>query len=75
MANKNNEWFGIVRWCDEDIESALEDQGFEPTEENVAKLHNLVDNHWFEDMMIEAGWNYIYEQIADHEEELTKEEE
>ena len=66
MDNKNNEWFGIVRWCNEDIASALEDKGIKATEENVNKIRKALENsHWFIDFMIEQGWQYIYETIDD----------
>ena len=67
MANNENknEWFGIVRWCDDDIANAIETQGYEPTEENIAKVRNAVDTHHFVDWMIENGWEYIYQTVDD----------
>ena len=53
------EWFGEVRWCDEDLENALDDNGYLVTEKNVSKLRRECDSHWFTDYMIEAGWDYI----------------
>lgn len=53
------EWFGEVRWCDEDLENALDDNGYPVTEKNVSKLRRECDSHWFTDYMIEAGWDYI----------------
>lgn len=66
-----SEFFGIVRWCDEDIENALEVQGFEPTQENIDVIRNLLNHHSFTDMMIETGWEYIYNTINNHEIELN----
>ena len=60
----DNEWFGQVRWCDDDLKVALEDQGYPVTENNIAKLYALCDKHWFTDQMIEAGWEYINAQIG-----------
>lgn len=58
------EWFGQVRWCEEDIKAALEDRGYPVTENNIAKLSNLCNSHWFTDHMIEAGWEYMYNNIG-----------
>ena len=65
MENINHtEWFGMVRWCESDIEEALRYQGYPVTENNIAKLYNLLNSHWFTDHMIEAGWEYMYDQIG-----------
>ena len=65
MNNSNNtEWFGMVRWCEEDLKLALEHQGYPVTENNIANLYNLCNNHWFEDHMIEAGWEFIYNNVG-----------
>ena len=60
----NAEWFGKVRWCENDLKSALEENGYPATENNIANLYSLCDTHWFTDHMIEAGWEYINEQIS-----------
>ena len=51
----DNEWFRQVRWCNEDLEEALDDNGYPVTENNVSKLRRECDSHWFTDHMIEAG--------------------
>ena len=58
------EWFGEVRWCDADLETALDDKGYPITENNVAKLRAKCESHWFADFLIEAGWDYIDNQIG-----------
>ena len=58
------EWFGQVRWCDEDLKNALEVQGYPVTENNIEKLRALCSHHWFTDYMIEAGWDYMYNNIG-----------
>ena len=58
------EWFGQVRWCEEDLKNALECCDYPVTENNIAKLYALCDKHWFTDCMIEAGWQYMYENIG-----------
>lgn len=59
-----NEWFGQVRWCEEDLRNALECCDYPVTENNIAKLYAICDKHWFTDVMIEAGWQYMYENIG-----------
>ena len=59
-----DKWFGQVRWCEEDLMGALEDQGYPATENNIAKLYSLCNSHWFTDHMIEAGWEYINNNIG-----------
>ena len=58
------ERFGKVRWCEEDLKAALEEQGYPVTENNIKKLRTLCDNHWFVDHMIEAGWEYINSNVG-----------
>lgn len=60
----DNEWFGVVRWCDGDLINALETQGIAVTKNNVDKLKSLCLYHSFTDEMIERGWEYIYDKIA-----------
>lgn len=67
MENNNTEWFGIVRWCDEDLKNALEVQGITATESNIEKLHNMCSHHSFTDMMIERGWEIMYDMIAQND--------
>lgn len=59
------EWFGKVRWCEDDLKAALEDRGYPVTENNVDKLFVICNSHWFTDYMIEAGWEYMYSNIGD----------
>lgn len=54
------EWFGKVRWCEEDLVGALKDKEYPVTENNVKKLYDQCSSHWFIDYMVEAGWDYIY---------------
>lgn len=61
---ESEEWFGVVRWCEDDIRGALDDKGYPVTENNIEKLHSICNNHWFTDHMIEAGWEYMYNNIG-----------
>ena len=58
------EWFGQVRWCEDDLKEALRVQGYAITENNMSKLRQLCESHWFTDHMIEAGWEYMYSHIG-----------
>ena len=53
------DYFGIVRWCEQDLCDALRQHGIPLTKENISALLKSVDTHWFKDTMIDAGWNYI----------------
>ena len=59
-----NEWFGEVKWCEEDLKCALENKNYPITKNNVAKLYAFCNSHWFTDYMIEAGFNYMYSVIG-----------
>lgn len=60
----DEEWFGQVRWCEDDLKNALEVQGYAVTENNIAKLYGLCQHHSFTDCMIEAGWEHMYNNIG-----------
>jgi hypothetical protein len=64
LEDDEDDWFGIVRWCEDDLKAALEDQGYPVTENNIAKLYGLCSHHRFTDHMIEAGWEYMYSSIG-----------
>lgn len=59
MENNNN-YFGIVRWCEEDVANAIKEQGFEPTEENVKIVMGTLNESAFISFMVQAGWDYLY---------------
>ena len=59
MENNNN-YFGVVRWCAEDVADAIETQGFEPTEENVKTVMSELNEMALTAVMIQAGWDYLY---------------
>lgn len=61
---EDDKWFGVVRWCDDDLKNALETHGIATTKYNVNKLKSLCLHHSFVDLMIEQGWEYIYNKIA-----------
>lgn len=64
MNNETREWFGQVRWCEDDLRLALENNGYPVTENNIAKLYNLCNSHHFVDYMVEAGWEYMFNIIG-----------
>lgn len=70
----DEDWFGEVRWCDEDIEVALEDNGYAKTPENIAVIRRYCDHHFFKDTMIAAGWNCINAYVWENRDRLTREE-
>ena len=54
------EYFGIVRWNEDDLRNALEINGVEPTEAMVVQLRKLCESSTFEEAMSSAGWDVIY---------------
>lgn len=72
-------WFCIVRWCNEDIQNALRDYGFNTGAENVYLIRNELEFNdnpaGMEEKMIAAGWDYIESVIQQNKSELEKENE
>ena len=64
------EWFGVVRWCDEDIAAELELLNYPDTPEAVAIVKKGLDSHWFTDHMISSGFEYMDSIIRDHHDAL-----
>ena len=62
--NNINEFFGEVKWHKDDLKNALEVQGYPVTDNNVEKLYEICNSHWFTDYMIEMGWEYMYNNIG-----------
>ena len=55
----NKGWFGIVRWCKDDVASALESNGYPVSEDNIGEVMSQLEHHSFRDYMIAAGWDFI----------------
>lgn len=58
------EYFGKVRWCDEDLAGALEERGIPSTERNINMLREQCERHDFTDFMVSAGWDFINSAIG-----------
>ena len=67
---EKEDWFGNVRWCNEDIEYALDEHGYRPTDEAVAVIRKKCEHHSFWDGMVETGWDYINAYIDESKDEL-----
>ena len=57
------EYFAVVRWCDADLEDALETMGMEVNEDTLNRLKVLCERP-LEDLMVERGWDVIYDCIG-----------
>lgn len=57
------DWFGKVRWCDDDIVDALQFKCINPTDEKVSLVRRQLEHHGFQDHQIGSGWDYIYSTI------------
>lgn len=66
---EGGEWFGKVRWCNEDLEKALDENGHPATDHNVQALRQKCEHHSFYEYMIEAGWGWIASAISIIEDE------
>lgn len=60
----DDEWFGMIRWHEDDLKEALEYQLHPATENNIAKLRSICNSHWFTDHLIQSGWEYMYSHIG-----------
>ena len=58
------EWFGEVKWHEDDLKNALEMMDYPVTENNVKKLYDVCNSHWFTDYIIEQGFEYMYSHIG-----------
>ena len=63
--------FSLVRWKRLDIEEEIRTQKDieNPTEEDIDAVLELIDVDSIEDRMIEEGWFFIQEAVADWEKE------
>ena len=52
------DWFGVTRWCDDDIREALQERGYLPTKEAIALIRKESDRG-LNEAAIEEGWNII----------------
>lgn len=72
---KSTDFFGVVRWCDEDIEDALTKSGYKVTDEAISIIRRQCEHHFFKDNMIETGWDTIYCYISECKAQLERSEE
>lgn len=54
-AQQEQKWFGVVRWCDDDIREILQERGIDPLDACVDAVRSRCRTHHFTDAMIEAG--------------------
>ena len=66
--------FAEVRWDDEDLQNALDLQGYPQTEKNIALLRQVCEKPGFVEAQIAAGWDYMYAQICELRNEFSSEE-
>lgn len=64
--NEKEDWFGKVRWCNEDIKAAMEGRGIDPSQEDIFEIRNKLEHHSFTDHMISAGWDFINQVIDNY---------
>lgn len=69
---EGGQYFGIVRWCEADLEQALTGHGYQASETNISKIRTKLEHHSFTDRMISAGWDFIESCIFDIEQDLEE---
>lgn len=58
--NRESEYFGEVRWCDDDVRNALECCNAKTTYEAVRAVREFCRSSTFTDRIVERGWDEIY---------------
>lgn len=67
-----NEYITSIHWQYDDIKLALEEKGFESSEENVAIIVNHLGlEKYIQEKGIEAGWEVIYGVISENKHKLS----
>ena len=62
-----------IHWIEEDIRTALEEKGFDTSEENVNKVCSYLSlEKYLQEKGIEAGWDVIYNIISELKDELSE---
>jgi hypothetical protein len=64
-------YFAEINWCREDITAALEDCGYQPTEEAVDLVLDENLGRSLKDYSIESGWDMIYTVVNSISHKLT----
>jgi hypothetical protein len=54
----DNQYWGVVRWHDDDIRMAFEERGIDPTERMIELVRNSIKQAVI-DMQITAAWGTI----------------
>lgn len=71
-----NQYITSIHWQEEDIRLALQEEGFDTSEENVAEIRNYCGlEKYLQERCIEAGWDIIYYAISELKDKLSKAEE
>lgn len=66
-----NQHITSINWMEEDIRTALEEKGFDTSEENVNKVCSYLGlEKYLQEKGIEAGWDVIYNIISELKDEL-----
>lgn len=55
--------FSEVYWTESDLSNALSVQDWPATDRNIQLLWEQIDPQVLEEVMISAGWDYIYDKI------------
>jgi len=68
--DREDKWFGIVRWCNEDIACKMVCMGITPTKKSILEVRDFCEkNKSFNDTMCKAGWDMIETAIRECDKE------
>ena len=68
-----NQHITSIHWMEEDIRTALEEKGFDTSEENINKVCSYLGlEKYLQEKSIEAGWDVIYNIISELKDELSE---
>lgn len=56
---EKGEYFGVVRWHEDDVREAFRQRGIDPTDEEVSRVIEFCESHHFTDRLIEMGWDVL----------------
>ena len=52
-----------IKWCREDIQNLLEEQGKDSSEQAIDSFLEKLDIRYFEEMCIQSGWEILQSMI------------
>lgn len=67
---EGGKYWGVVRWCDEDVAKLLKGMGYKRTKENVELVVKMAKKY-MADEMIDRGYSWLEYVVGQCKEDLT----